>query len=269
VDWAQLKNQPSIVQSVVTSLAIVIGGAWALYRFSVFRTLKPRVGFSFEFEIVSLEPLILIVRAKASNVGNTRLELRGKRHGCYLRYALLRPMDAGDNFSVMSRSRGKLEAIDYIFQNHGYMEPGEVIDDAKVISIPHGCYSAVQTELEVFGEYYSFLSRRKKIRSAAGTAFSLIEKAGVKAFQSDDEEEADDEETISRGEIISALQVLKIKIMEKAKSANTDQEVLTASKDADELLRRLLNEPEPKSGHDPLLDRCEALIDRLDRLLRR
>jgi hypothetical protein len=182
MNWHLAGNIVAVIQGALTSLAIVVGAIWAYYRFVRFRTLRPRLNFSFEFNRFDYghEKNIAVVRLKLTNNGNSRVDLR--EHGstmCFLKYGLVGTTDSTSGVAVISRPSKHLESIDEVFTAHKWVEPNETIDDARVLQIPAGNHAAIQLVVEILTVQ----------RWTASTAFPLACCAAADKLTSEDEQD--------------------------------------------------------------------------------
>lgn len=180
--WEQANHIASTIQNVLTSIALILGAIWAYYRFIRFRTLKPRLDFSFDVNSFSdgNKGHIAIVGLKISNKGNTRVDLRkDANQRCYLKYGLVTAPKSTEQVSIISQTSKQLKHVDKVFTAHKWIEPGETIDDVKILHMPTQNAIAVQLEMEVFGEQ----------KWSAIRAFPLSNDASIGTFNSEDEQD--------------------------------------------------------------------------------
>ncbi|HUU17881.1 MAG TPA: hypothetical protein VMW72_12075 [Sedimentisphaerales bacterium] len=191
MNWGQAKNVITTTQSLVTSIALIIGAIWAYYRFIRFRTLKPRMEFSFDFNRFSSDhdSSVAIVKFKVCNKGNTKVDLRNDmKHRCFLKYGLIETNGSVKRVSIISKSSKQLKYIDKVFIAHGWIEPNETLDDVKIINVPTKKNTVIQLELEIFGQY-KWIFREHKTKWSASTAFPLISDVTTSSFTSEDEQD--------------------------------------------------------------------------------
>lgn len=158
--WDLVKNITTSIQYSASTVAIVVGALWAMWRFQIFRELKPRVTFNIEIEKFSNDrhQATLIVKCRVRNTGNVEIDLGENRDRCFLRYKLLAsPVYQDDDLIVVSKPSRELDPVSNIFIEHGWIERGEEIDDVKVIVLPAGNWLAVQFELVIWGYSKSIL----------------------------------------------------------------------------------------------------------------
>lgn len=190
IDWQQLSKAVSTFQSCVTIIAICVGAIWALIRFNIFRTLKPRLEFSFDFKCCRTQVnnmMVAIVGLKVINKGSTRIDLRkDSEPRCFLKYGLLGDTTSTDETIIISKSSEDLTYIDEVFTAHKWIEPDETIDEVKILQIPMSDWGVIQLEVEIFGEQKWPASKQKW---AASAAFSLIDNAPVSSYASEDEQD--------------------------------------------------------------------------------
>jgi hypothetical protein len=167
----------------VAAAAVVVGALWAYFRFVRFRTLKPRLKFTFEWTRSEVNHFrsLLILTLKLVNRGRSKVVLREDRDPrCFLKYALIRESGSAANFALLNVPPRRLEHLDTVFAAHRWIEPGETIDDVKLMEVDRTGLLAIQIEVLVFGE--------KKYSAPA--AISLL---GVPASSGSDSEDEQDE----------------------------------------------------------------------------
>lgn len=133
VNHESFKNVAEGIQSIITSLALVTGGSWALWRFVLNRESAPKIDLDIDLSFVRQQGDSWIVEGVAlvKNPGTVRLDF--KRFTYELHYAL-----SSDNFGSQTTEEGVakkgiptdsframfkeswLEDCDYT-----YLEPGE------------------------------------------------------------------------------------------------------------------------------------------------
>jgi hypothetical protein len=183
MEWDTIAKITEAGDHVVTAVALVVGAFWAYFRFVRFRTLKPRVKFTFEWtrsDVNSVRSL-LILTLKLENKGRARVVLRkDKDPACFLKYALIKESGVPVNFALVNVPAGRLKHLDTVFDPHRWIEPGETIDDVKLVEVDRSGLLGIQLEVVVFGA--------KKYTAPA--AISLV---GMPAQScSDSEDEQDD-----------------------------------------------------------------------------
>jgi len=90
--WEFTEKFLGAIHYFVATAALLAGGIWAYFKFVRYRTLKPRLEFSFDWTLLDQEYsyLLAILRLKLANMGQTKIALRKKnRHRCFLKYALI------------------------------------------------------------------------------------------------------------------------------------------------------------------------------------
>jgi hypothetical protein len=162
----------------------VIGGIWAYFKFVRYRTLKPRLIFSFDWKLLDQDysHLLAILRLKLENRGQAKVGLRKKKqHRCYLKYALITEALSLSQqpISLLTVPAQRLLHLDTVFAAHGWIEPGETIDDVKVLTIEKKKLLAVQFEVLAFGAQ----------KWSAPAAFPLIGSSVSDSCDSEDEQD--------------------------------------------------------------------------------
>lgn len=140
--WLQAKAVLDPIQSLFTIAAIVATGGWAYYHYFRGRTYRPRLKPSIEGRIClgSGSPFV-VVRARVENVGLSRVTLRSTGSG--VRISVL---GEGGSFD-----RGSEPWVKEVFSKHGWVEPGEAIEEEAVYSLVRAA-RAVKLELRLVSE---------------------------------------------------------------------------------------------------------------------
>ncbi|HET8924376.1 MAG TPA: hypothetical protein VFN26_15425 [Candidatus Acidoferrum sp.] len=182
-EWYFADQVLGVIQKAVATLAVIGGGAWGYFRFIRFRSFKPRLEFSFDWnESATCQPSrVGVLSLKLSNKGNTKVDLREEGIGlCMLKYALLQSRDdARTPLAVISRPEDDLRHLGRIFAPHKWIEPGETIDDVRAIQICDPNSLAVQFEVRIYGTN----------KWTASAAFPLAPRPTAAKVTSEDEQE--------------------------------------------------------------------------------
>lgn len=182
MDWKTGQEIAGTFQNLIASAAVIVVALWAYFRFVRFRTLRPRLEFNFECSRSNIDDshVLVILTVKLTNRGQTKVELReGKHPRCFLKYALIAHEGPDVVIALLTVPPNRLEHLDAAFGPHRWIEPGETIDDVKVISINKARLLAIQVELVVFGVQ----------KWSASAAFPLIGDPESKSFKSEDEQD--------------------------------------------------------------------------------
>ena len=152
--WETANQVTSSIQNIITVIAICVGAVWGYFRFVRFRTLKPRLEFSFDWSNTPHEKVgyVVILTLRLSNKGNSKVDLRkDNRDMCLLKYATRKAMNTSNDLSIISAPCNKLKHLGRIFREHKWIEPGETIDDVRVFNIKERDIMAVQFEVRIYG----------------------------------------------------------------------------------------------------------------------
>jgi len=109
------------IHDAIASAAFIIGAVWAYYRFVRFRTLRPRLEFSFEWSRSDLDDSrsVAILTAKLANKGQTNVELRKDNNPrCFLKYALIPVNCSAESVTLLNVPPSELEHIDLFLSCH-------------------------------------------------------------------------------------------------------------------------------------------------------
>jgi hypothetical protein len=119
-----------IAGTLVTSLAIIVGGVWAYFKFVKGRTYRPRleVDLAGEWHIVN-GCQCLRARVAVKNIGASVVTLRQKGTG--LRVSV--PID--DRQGIPALVEWQSLRVFPIFEEHNWIEPGETIKDDLLLDL--------------------------------------------------------------------------------------------------------------------------------------
>lgn len=266
--WDLVKNITTSIQYSASAVAIVVGALWAMWRFQIFRELKPRVTFNIEIEKFSNDrhQATLIDKCRVRNTGNVEIDLGENRDRCFLRYKLLvSPVSQDDDSIVISKPRRELDPVSNIFIEHGWIERGEEIDDVRVIVLPVGNWLAVQFELVIWGYSKSILYKPRKIRYSAATAFQIAEHTSTSSYASDDEQAEYEEYEWAINKIEQQLKDLKRKEGSLAETKKEEvSELVIRARSLVSLLKKALKD----DGANVQYKEIGSVIEMLDKQLR-
>jgi hypothetical protein len=124
------KDIADIISSIATSLALLIGGIWAYFKFIRGRTYRPRVEMQLAGEWWATEgKCLLSARVTIKNVGSSKLKLRQKGSG--LRVRMLDP----DQPAPPASARWREGKVYTIFDQHAWIESGETVSDVVLLDL--------------------------------------------------------------------------------------------------------------------------------------
>lgn len=152
-------------QKVITALALIIGGIWAWLKFFRGRTFRSRIELAVSAEIIiSGTSKFLKATMQMKNVGLSQVILRTDvtfLDVFLIDVASVRPAD-----DVYSASWGEPRATFNVFQDHGWVEPGEEISDELLVQLPDTEQLACKLKLTV--------NSRRNFLKTEGTGWSAI-----------------------------------------------------------------------------------------------
>lgn len=138
------------VESLITSVALIAGGAWAAYHYFYGRTHKPRIELHIDGDLSPQEGCNLLkARVLLRNLGLSKVPLRQK--GTALRVFVYKslPQEGG----LLNADRfGTYE----VFVSHAWVEPGEVIEDSLIVGLPSRSCVAARLEARIVAKKVSW-----------------------------------------------------------------------------------------------------------------
>lgn len=128
---------------------IIFAGIFAYYKFLRGRTFRPRLEPTLEAGIIEVGPLRhLKVQVRVKNVGLSKVAVDRKASG--LRVFVYD--GNGVPADKVSPVEWRRERTVDVFKDHGWVEPGETIEDNWLLSIPHSQQpAAFRLELKLAG----------------------------------------------------------------------------------------------------------------------
>lgn len=124
------KDIADIASSAITALAVIIGGAWAYFKFAKGRTYRPRVEMQLAGQWWLAEGKVLLqVRITIKNVGSSKLKLLQRGSG--LRASVL----DSDQPPPPASARWREGKVYTIFDQHDWIESGETVSDVVLLDL--------------------------------------------------------------------------------------------------------------------------------------
>lgn len=140
-----LEQLVGILQGIVTTAAVVIGGIWAYLKFFRGRTFRPRLEPGISGKVIGHgEVSYLIVTASLKNVGLSKVDI--EQRGSGLRLFTCDAAPDATEAQVAEWTRIKTFSV---LEDHQWIEPGESIEEQRLIVLPEDGHLAIQLELRI------------------------------------------------------------------------------------------------------------------------
>jgi hypothetical protein len=213
MNWELVEKVTGMIQNVTVIITVIVGAVWGYFKFVRFRTLKPRLEFSFDWLSSGGDgkEYIGVLALRLSNKGNTKVELRkNSEHRCILKYGIIPAAQTTEDLSIISLSDDQLQHCGRVFSAHKWIEPNETIDDVRVLHIRNEGARAIQFEVMIFDAH--------KHKWSASTAFPLTRDHPIASSQSEDEQDDSEDWKIDKeilGSRISDAKRLLSSLQEK------------------------------------------------------
>lgn len=150
-----LEKALSMLESAATTLAIVVGGIWAYFNFFKGRIYRIRLEPAISGRIVHQRlRTFLIVTTKLRNCGRSKVDITQKGSG----FRVL-SLPTGTDHHEADRVEWEYVATFPVFENHKWIEAGEVAVEEEMITLPPGDHLALLLELRVVAHNVSFKTR--------------------------------------------------------------------------------------------------------------
>lgn len=145
VNWSKTKDVSDVLENVATVIAFGAGAVWAYFNFFKGRTYRSRLEPTVSGKLISRgDANYLIVTAQLKNVGlsNVRIDQKGSALRVFA-YTV-----GGHASKARSVEQSRLITFS-VFEDHGWIEPGELIEDQRLVAIPDIEYVALQIKLRL------------------------------------------------------------------------------------------------------------------------
>jgi hypothetical protein len=138
-----------ITQKALASLALLVAGLWAYFKYFRGRTYRDRI--EAEISGVTLQEgqidyLVITVRVK--NVGLSRVPIQQKGSGLRVFTGKLVFPDS----KIAQELEWSSVAVISILEGHAWVEPGESVSDQRLFVLPKDSSVAVKLELQLVSE---------------------------------------------------------------------------------------------------------------------
>ena len=119
------------IQSILTSCALLAGGAWAFFKFRKFRENRNKLDLYIDLRYIELSSnSFLSIGMAIKNIGNTKISFKDSHK--YLDIAELEPAEK-DN--IVQLEPGKTNRYIPQFNEHAWIEPKEELRETTTIQI--------------------------------------------------------------------------------------------------------------------------------------
>jgi hypothetical protein len=142
-----------VIESVLTSLAILIAGVWAYYHYLKGRSYHPRIELDVSGRVVRDDDRVFLCAVvTAENVGYSKLKIAQQDTGLrVLAYPAAIPGDAPEFFGVRPQHLGTVP----ILAKHRWLEPNEKTSDEWMFCVPMAPV-AYRVEAKVVSDHVSW-----------------------------------------------------------------------------------------------------------------
>lgn len=133
-----IKNLVDLIGTVITALAVVVGGVWAYFKFVKGRTYRPRLEVTLDGDWLQADShIVLRARIAVKNIGASVVRLI--QHGTGLKVS-------APDFSDAPLPRWTSEGVYEILKDHAWIEPGEMVSDDVLLDVSKHCKSPLLFE---------------------------------------------------------------------------------------------------------------------------
>jgi hypothetical protein len=151
-ELADIQVIVDIVQKIFTIAAIIVGGIWTYFNFFRGRIYRMRLEPTVSGEVTTFDGVShLIATMRLKNVGLSKVEIEQK--GSALQVL---SYDAHGGTAKVVSAAWKNLAVFPVFESHQWIEPGELIEEQRLIVIPEGVHAAFQLRLRIISHEISW-----------------------------------------------------------------------------------------------------------------
>jgi hypothetical protein len=144
-DRDKVKDLAEIANHLIQSIAIILGGAWALFVFSRGRQLKESLVPTISGRVVVLDgQTFIIVNSQIHNVGQSKIMFLTGASTLVLYEYIKTPVT--QVISMPDKMLGQFNPLD---ENDVYIEPNEIIYNTRFIAIPNPPDLGFRLELKI------------------------------------------------------------------------------------------------------------------------
>jgi hypothetical protein len=145
INWKQAGEVLDALEKAFTILAISFGGVWAYFNFFKGRTYRPRLEVKASGRLVTRGGTdYLVSTAHLKNVGLSKVEIKQEGTGL-----LVSNYDVETTVPEIISVQDDLLTVFPVFEKHGWVEPGELIEDQRLIALPAGKHVALRLGLRI------------------------------------------------------------------------------------------------------------------------
>ncbi|MEM8639981.1 MAG: hypothetical protein AAGG51_14370 [Cyanobacteria bacterium P01_G01_bin.54] len=129
-----LESLTKIIQSVITSLGLLIGGIWAYFKFLKGRIYQPRMELSVDCEVYSQQdsPARLQIKAVLRNLGLSRINIDSESSGIRIYKALERTAIDSMPADALESEWVRIGTFS-VFDGQNWIDSSEKIRSEKII----------------------------------------------------------------------------------------------------------------------------------------
>jgi len=124
------KTLTDAIGTIITSLAVIVGGIWAYFKFAKGRTLRPKLAIDVSGQwLRKNRKHWLHARITVENIGTSKVTITQK--GTYIEVKVLAASQPSPPDYAKWKSVGEYEILD----DHRWIEPGETVSDDLMLNL--------------------------------------------------------------------------------------------------------------------------------------
>ncbi len=142
INLTRMKDIVGILKDAITAAAIILGGIWTYFNFIKGRIYRPRLEPGISGKIFQEKgTTFVIARAELKNIGLSKIDI--KQLGLAM---IIHSYQVADTTSITTADKTRLATFP-VFEDHEWIEPGELIKDEQLFQVPEYQGTGIRVEL--------------------------------------------------------------------------------------------------------------------------
>jgi hypothetical protein len=142
IDWVRTKDIVGVLKDAITAAAIVLGGIWTYFNFIKGRIYRPRLEPGICGKVFRENGITFVIsKAELKNIGLSKVDI--KQMGLAI---IVHSYQVADTASITTADKTQLATFP-VFENHEWIEPGELIKDEQLFQVPEYKGTGIRVEL--------------------------------------------------------------------------------------------------------------------------
>ena len=143
MELAEATDVAALVETVVKTVAVVVGAVWAYYKFIKDRIYRPRFDISIDPEVLHVDGRhYLATRVSVKNIGSSKIPLLQKGTG-------LRLSTAPQSTSLFAEPSWEVQKVYKVFTHHEWIESQETIREDVAVPVDIAATDVARLEVRI------------------------------------------------------------------------------------------------------------------------